>query len=200
MAKIESINDYEDLIMGSQFECDYYINLSMIVIQDMNLKLGEFTQESFITSTSRDIPEDLIKINGSSTEFSRAEVIRIFKLIAINSEFEQIERLLLLYFLFKSSMENENIEQFGEIVKFLYHLSELRRFNDAFMAILDDIFLFGTRSENGTDQSEIDFLLNVLCCKFFLHKIPKDIQVTYIGFLTNLSYCSRKINYNHVPK
>mmetsp|Transcript_35362 Transcript_35362/g.40877 ORF Transcript_35362/g.40877 Transcript_35362/m.40877 type:complete len:86 (+) Transcript_35362:160-417(+) len=74
-----------------------------------------------------------IRIIGSSTEFSRSEIIRVFKLVAINSEMEQEEKILLLIYFLKHSLEYEDVEVFSEVVQFLFHLSELRRFNDSLL-------------------------------------------------------------------
>mmetsp|Transcript_23400 Transcript_23400/g.23348 ORF Transcript_23400/g.23348 Transcript_23400/m.23348 type:complete len:141 (-) Transcript_23400:573-995(-) len=129
-----------------------------------------------------------MKINGCSAEFSRAEIIRTLKLVAINSEFEQIERLLLLYFLLRSSIESENNQTCEEIIKFLYNISELRRFNDAFMMMLDDIHFFGYKKREEVVHSEIEFLLSVPSTHFFKESLEVSTQVIYMGFLANLSY------------
>ncbi|CAI2359253.1 unnamed protein product [Moneuplotes crassus] len=200
VAKIETIDDYEDLVYGSPMECNYYINLSLKVIEEINKKLEEDIHESFVMSSSNSPLFAPMKINGCSAEFSRAEIIRTLKLVAINSEFEQIERLLLLYFLLRSSIESENNQTCEEIIKFLYNISELRRFNDAFMMMLDDIHFFGYKKREEVVHSEIEFLLSVPSTHFFKESLEVSTQVIYMGFLANLSYCSRKISYNHVHK
>jgi len=68
------------------------------------------------------------------------------------------------------------------------------------MFMLDDIHFFGESNHKSERHTEIDFLIDLLYEDFFIHEVSKPIQITYIGFLANLSYCSRKINFNHIPK
>jgi hypothetical protein len=165
----------------------------MQVVQEINVKLEGYVKESFIGGSSKSFPPNALKLQGSNTEFLRPEIIRTLELIAINSEIEQPERLLLLVFLLKYFVETNDSEMFTEIIKFLYHLSELRRFADAFLFTLDDIHYFGAKLGDSKEENEIHFLLNLLKSDFFNQNLSKPIQIVFIGFLANLSVCSKKI-------
>jgi hypothetical protein len=165
----------------------------MQVVEEINVKLEGYVKESFIGGSTKSILPNALKLQGSNTEFSRPEIIRTLELIAINSEIEQPERLLLFVFLLKYFVETNDYEMFNEIIKFLYHLSELRRFTDAFLFILDDIHYFGAKLGDLNEENEYNFLLNLLESDFFNQNLSKPIQIVYIGFLANLSACSKKI-------
>ena len=137
------------------------------------------------------VSSNLIKLSGSQTEFSRSEIIRTFELAAINSEIEHQERMLLLIYLLKHSYEREEQEIFTEIVKFLFHLSELRRFNDAFLSTLDDIHYFGVKKPNNRNHTEIQYLIEILDSEFMKTSVSPRIQLFYIAFLSNLLWWAK---------
>lgn len=185
IGKIDSLCDYEDLIAGSNVENYHYINLTMQAIQEINHKLECYTKESFVTNSSKVVPSNSLRLSGSTTEFSRSEVIRTIELVAINSEVEQPERMLLLVYLIKFSVDTYDAEMFTEVVKFVFHLSELRRFNDTFLFTLDDIHYFGSK-KNKEKHSEIQYLIELIDSKFFRDEVPSKIQLIYISILANL--------------
>lgn len=99
---------------------------------------------------------------------------------------EQPERVLLLIFLLKLALDDEQLETFNQIVEFLYNLSDLRRFNDALLFTLDDIKYFGTH--------ECDILFQTLHTEFFNQVVSKRTQLLYIGFLVNICWsCHSKV-------
>ena len=156
IGKIDSIVDYEDLIAGYNTENYQYIMLIVKSIKSINKRLEYYLKECYMSSSSfKTMPSNSIKLIGSQSEFSRTEIIRIFELLAINSEMEHQERMLLLIYLLKYSFEREDIDIFSEIVQFLFHLSEIRRFNDSLLFTLDDIYYFGNKKIGEKQHTEI---------------------------------------------
>lgn len=184
IGRIEWIRDYEDLVNGDNFETYQLILITINAIEELNTKLEEYIKESFVISSSKLVPTNWLKITGSDTEFVRSEIVRLLKLVVINSEVEQPERILMLIFLLRFALENEKVDLFSTIVKFLYHLSELRRFNDSLLSTLDDIKYFGTH------DSEIIF--DAIVSDFFRDAVSKRVQLQYIGFLSNIWWTSRR--------
>jgi len=178
IGKIEWIRDFEELINGDTLETYQQIMTTVHTVEQINEKLEDYIKESFVTNSSRLVPSNWLKLTGSDTEFARPEIIRILKLIAINSELEQPERMLLLIFILKFACDQWEIEMFTQVVKFFYHLSELRRFNDSLLFTLDDINYFGTY--------ECDILFETLDSDFFNEQVPKHTQLLYISFLANI--------------
>ena len=187
IGKIDSIMEYEDLISGYNTENFQYIMLIVKTIKMINKRLDYYLKEWFMGSGSfKTLTWNSIKLIGSQIEFSRSEIIRTFELVAINSEMEQQERMLLLIYLLKYSYEREEWEIFTEIVQFLFHLSELRRFNDAILSTLDDIHYFGTKKASDQRHSEIQYLMDVLNSEFMKTQVSPRIQILYVALLSNL--------------
>ena len=192
IGKIDSIIDYEDLIAGYNSENYQYIMLIIKSIKSINKRLEYYLKEWYMSSNSfRTMPSNSIKLSGSQTEFARSEIIRIFELLAINSEMEQHERMLLLIYLLKYSYEREDTEIFNEIVQFLFHLSEIRRFNDTLLFTLDDIHYFGHKKANDKGHSEIKYLMKVLNSEFMKTKVNQRIQLLYIALVSNLFWWAK---------
>ena len=73
-----------------------------------------------------------------------------------------------------------------QIVVFLYHMSELRRFNDALLMTLDEINYFRSH--------QCDILFDTLHSEFFNEEVSKHVQLLYISFLGNICWsCHAKI-------
>ena len=192
IGKIDSIVDYEDLIAGYNTENYQYIMLIVKSIKSINKRLEYYLKECYMSSNSfKTMPSNSIKLIGSQSEFSRTEIIRIFELLAINSEMEHQERMLLLIYLLKYSFEREDIDIFSEIVQFLFHLSEIRRFNDSLLFTLDDIYYFGNKKIGEKQHTEIWYLIEVLNSEFIKTKVSAHVQLFYIALLSNL-FCWAK--------
>lgn len=162
----------------------------MIIIEAIsciNKKLDYYLKECYVNCNSFKIgSSNSIRLMGGTAEFSRSEILRIFELVAINSEMEHQDRMLLLIYLLKYSYEREDTEIFTEIVTFLFHLSELRRFNDALLSTLDDIYYFGTKNTSSSSHTEISYLLEVLNSDFITVQVSAKVYLLYIAFLSNI--------------
>jgi hypothetical protein len=142
---IESLYEYEEYVSRSNIEYNM-VTLTVNSMKDINSKLEGYLKESLVSGNSNLAPSTSLRLRGSKVEFARTEVIRILELVTINSVIEQPEKMLMLTFLIIYSLETLDFSTFTEVAKFLFHLSELRRFNDAFLRTLDDLYYFGSNN------------------------------------------------------
>jgi len=51
-------------------------------------------------------------------------------------------------------VQSGDLDSFAQVIKFTYNLSELRRFSDAYLSTLEDMYYFGPSNSKSTLQSE----------------------------------------------
>jgi len=75
-------------------------------------------------------------------ELDTREAMKIIILGALTSYMEQDDKLLLLIYLLKISILQGDDQDFAIFSEMLYYLSHNRRFNDAFITMLEQLALF----------------------------------------------------------
>lgn len=113
---------------------------------------------------------------------------------------EQPTRILMLYYLLKNSVTEQNYEDFGIIVEFLAHLSESRKFCDAFVGVIEELSLFDNpkhKPETTDGIDEFRSLFHILNCAFFNDKMSKLSKVKFLKFLCDLSWRGRSVYLTH---
>lgn len=113
---------------------------------------------------------------------------------------EQPTRILMLYYLLKNSVTEQNYEDFGIIVEFLAHLSESRKFCDAFVGVIEELSLFDNpkhKPETTDGIDEFRSLFHILNCAFFNDKMGKLSKAKFLKFLCDLSWRGRSVYLTH---
>lgn len=190
LGRIDSISDYEDLYYGKVAEDQCAVLLTLNTLQEINEKFrGLFKNEKGVTSSYFANSD---QTTSTEEEFDQNEIKKIIMLSSMNACMEQNNKLLLLIYLLKVSIEQRDSEDFSVVVETLYYLSQLRRFNDAFLTALEEITLFSASTADADEiqTSELEELI-ILSSEFYEVDVSPQAKIYYLGFLWNLAWKAR---------
>lgn len=116
--------------------------------------------------------------------YDKNEIKKLLMLSTLNSCLEQNDKVLLLLYLLKVSVEQQDNDDFAIVAETLYYLSQLRRFNDSFLSVLEEITYFSSSHKdiNRTMKSEVEGLF-INETDFFEEDVSPQGKIYYLGFL-----------------
>lgn len=185
---IDGVKEFHELFSGKINEDYCAVLLTLNTLQEVNEKFRSlFKNQTSVTQNYFKTVDQFMPTEDSSMD--KNELKKIIMLSTINSDMEQTNKILLLVYLLKQSIRERDCEDFITVVEHLYYLSHLRRFNDGFVTVLEEITLFGC-SEDDTDECEINNLF-ILNTDFFEEDLTIKAKIYYLSFLCNLSRNAR---------
>lgn len=155
----------------------------MNTLKEINEKVKKlFKNETDVTNAYFKNIDDIMA--GEEEQYCKNEIKKLLMLSTLNSCLEQNDKILLIVYLLKVSVEQNDNDDFAIVAETLYYLSQLRRFNDSFLSVLEEITYFSSSQKdiNKTLKSEVDKLfLNET--DFFEEDVSPQGKIYYLGFL-----------------
>ena len=182
------MQEFNGLLEGNLEEDQQSVVLTFNTLRELNSKLSQFNKmENGVTSMYANNPET--QSIGKNCLLNVEQVKKIMFLNTLISIMEQHSRIYMLYYLVKISVRERDFEDFEVISELLSHLSLSRRFNDAFINVLEEITHFSqskSHNEEPDDIDEIGYLFGILDDALML-EITKSSKLHFLKFLCNLS-------------
>lgn len=184
LGRIDSMKEFDDLLNGRIIEDQCAVLCTLNTFKDINDKFRHLYKND--ERANRHYFKSVDELMSQDDKFCITELKKLIMLNTMNSCMEQNDKLLLIIYLLKTSIDQGDDEDFWVLAELLYYLSQARRFNDVFLATLDEIsnFSLSCKNVNSACTSELEALF-IIDTEFF-EDVDPNAQIFYLGFLSNL--------------